>query len=145
MRIRNAEGPLALVSKSDFPLAKKTIQDAVVQSSLGEESSAVALGAAVSVAAQATGIAEFDAFNGWVTQYLSATGEQRKSLLGEGISLATARRTAMAALIPAEPHRAIENAVLPIVRQALPLVVAEQFEERVNEKAFFGVLRCIFG
>src|SRR5437660_206392 len=64
-----------------------------------------ALPAARKSAARTTGVAECDAFNGWTARYLAASGEDKKALVDEGISLATARRPAIAKLIPADPRR----------------------------------------
>jgi hypothetical protein len=105
--------------------------------------SARALAVAKSSAAHTTGVPELDAFNAWTARYLAASGEERKALVDEGITFATERRVALAKLIPSDPRRAIESAVPPVVRQELPGAIAARLEERVNEKAFFGVLGVV--
>jgi len=87
-----------------------------------------------------TGLPEFDVFNAWTARYLGAPDEEKKALVDEGITLASARRSALANLIPSDPRRAIENAQPPIVRQELPKAVAARLEERFNERAAFRVL-----
>ncbi|MCE9612044.1 MAG: PKD domain-containing protein [Chthoniobacter sp.] len=83
---------------------------------------------------------EFARFNDWSARYLAAGREERVGLLAEGRSLATARRSVLARMIPADPRRALENAVPMVVRRQLPAEVVSLLEERVSAKGFFGVL-----
>ncbi len=102
-----------------------------------------ALAVAKNSAARKTGVAELDVFNGWAARYLAASDAEKKTLVDEGVTLASARRTALAKLIPSDPRRAVENAVPPVVRQELPAAIVTRLEERVNERAFFGVLGIV--
>lgn len=81
-----------------------------------------------------------DAFNEWSVRYLAMPEEERGKILDEGITLASARRTVMRGLIERDPRAALAKAVPPAVRQELPRAVVDRIEERVNERAFFGVL-----
>ncbi len=82
----------------------------------------------------------FGAFNEWTARYLAASDAERSGLVDEGRTLANARRAELRQVIVQDPRRAIENAVPPVVRQQLPLAIAQRLEERVNETAFFGVM-----
>ena len=66
-------------------------------------------------------------------------------MLDQGITLASARRSELKALIAENPREAIASAVPPVVRQQLPRAIVERLEERVNEEAFFGVLGALPG
>ncbi|MEK0449172.1 MAG: hypothetical protein RL088_1440 [Verrucomicrobiota bacterium] len=86
------------------------------------------------------------AFREWSDQYTQAqTAEERRAMLDQGITLASARRTELKALIATNAREAIAAAVPPVVRQQLPRAIVERLEERVNEEAFFGVLGALPG
>ena len=86
------------------------------------------------------------AFAQWTERFLAASSQdEKRSLVDEGITLATARRIELKSLIVKDPRMAIEAAVPPVIRQQLPRAVAERLEERVNEAAFFGVLGALPG
>lgn len=88
---------------------------------------------------------QFVAFDQWAVRFISAPADEKRALLDEGITLATARRIELKSLIAKNPRTAIEAAVAPVVRQQLPRAVAERLEERINETAFFGVLGSLPG
>ena len=95
--------------------------------------------------AEIVGSSAVDAFGTWTERFLAAEGEERRALLDQGITLASARRTELKALIAHNPREALARAVSPVVRQQLPRAVVERLEERVNEAAFFGVLGALPG
>ena len=95
--------------------------------------------------AEVVGKSAVDAFGQWTERFLAAEGEERRALLDQGITLASARRTELKALIAHNPREALARAVPPVVRQQLPRAVVERLEERVNEAAFFGVLGALPG
>ncbi|MEQ1750115.1 MAG: Calx-beta domain-containing protein, partial [Prosthecobacter sp.] len=97
---------------------------------------ALARQAAQRLAATPTGATSTDAFHQWLTRYLQTP---KPELLAEGMSLAVARRAELKSLIATDPRTALQNAMPPVVRQQLPLELAQMLEERVNEKAYFGV------
>ena len=99
--------------------------------------------AAAREARRESGDAAVDAFNRWAVRYVAMPEKLRARAVEEGVALAAARRVAMKALIESDPRRALENAVPPVVRQELPLAVVERLEERVNERAFYGVLGAL--
>lgn len=68
------------------------------------------------------------AFRKWVDRYLSASPEERPSLEALGTELSAARRVAMRGLLLADPRLALELAVTPPERDALPDAVAENVE-----------------
>jgi hypothetical protein len=91
----------------------------------------------------ATGVSAFGAFDDWVEKFLAASPSERHTSIDRGISLASARRTALKNLIATNPSEAIARAVPPTIRQQLPRAIFERLEERVNESAFFGVLGAL--
>ena len=95
---------------------------------------------APSLAAAENAATAFAAFNEWTARYLAASDTDWSGLVDEGLTLASARRVELRKVIVQDPRSAIENAVPPVVRQRLPLAVAQRLEERVNEMAFFGVI-----
>jgi hypothetical protein len=95
---------------------------------------------AVGVAGQGPAIEAFDA---WTARYLAASETERRGLVDEGLTLASARRAELRQIIQRGPRLAIENAVPPVVRQQLPLAVAQRLEERVNETASLLVLAAL--
>ena len=99
--------------------------------------------AAAREARRESGDAAVDAFNRWAARYVAMPEKVRARVADEGVALAGARRLAMRGLIESDPRRALEIAVPPVVRQELPRAVAELLEERVNERAFFGVLGAL--
>ena len=86
---------------------------------------------------------EFARFNDWAKRYLAASPADRPGLIAEGEALASARRTALAGLIPADPRRALENAVPMAVRQQLPAQIVTLLEDRVSARGFYGVLGVV--
>jgi len=88
-------------------------------------------------------IPEFARFNEWAARYLAAVPTDRPALIAEGQPLATARRTVLAGMIPADPRRALENAVPMVVRQRLPAEIVALLEARVSARGFFGVLGVV--
>ncbi len=64
-------------------------------------------------------------------------------MIAEGSQLAETRRAALAALIPADPKRALDHAVPMVVRQVLPTEIVARLEERVSAKGFYGVLGVV--
>ncbi len=87
-----------------------------------------------------TELPAIDGFQHWLTSYLDAPTKERKEMLAGGLSLAASRRTELRKVITEDPQQALRLAIPPVVRQALPLELAQQLEERINERAFFGVL-----
>ena len=87
--------------------------------------------------------AAFTKFNEWTARYLAADTPGRVALIAEGSPLAEARRTALAALIPADPKRALALAVPMVVRRVLPTEIVARLEERVSAKGFYGVLGVV--
>lgn len=83
---------------------------------------------------------QFDAFNRWTADFVKAQPSAQPALVARGVAVAKARRTVLAQLIQDDPRAALENAVPMVVRQQLPPEVVAQLEERVNARAFFGVL-----
>ncbi len=80
-------------------------------------------------------------FDNWMNRYLLARTEGlRQKLLGEGISLATRRRSLMKWLITENPELALSLAVSEEVLKKLPREVAELLEKEVSGKGFYGVL-----
>ena len=104
------------------------------------QQTSMARSAARRMSEQRTELSAVDAFHGWLTRYLEAPSNKQTELLAEGMALAETRRTALREIIVEDPQRALELAVPPIVRQSLPLALAQRLEERINERAFFGVL-----
>ena len=85
------------------------------------------------------------AFDRWATQFVSASTDEKRALLDQGITLASARRTELKGLIATDPQKALAMAIPPVVRQQLPRAIVERLEERINEAAFFGVLAALPG
>jgi hypothetical protein len=96
-------------------------------------------------AAEVIDRAVFGKFDDWAQRYLAAPEGEREALLVEGLQLAQARRIALGGLIAAAPREALDRAVPMTVRQDLPEEVVALLEERVNERAFFGVLGVVGG
>ena len=115
--------------------ARGAVPAAAVSSSLN--------GMASKDAGTKSGGSAFAAFNEWTARYLAASDADRPGLVDEGLTLASARRAEMRKVIVQDPRSAIANAVPPVVRQQLPLAVAQRLEERVNETAFFGVMGAV--
>jgi plastocyanin len=67
-------------------------------------------------------------FRKWLERYLSARPEERPALEHLGAELSAARRVAMRRLIEADPRLALELALTPPERDALPASVAENVE-----------------
>jgi hypothetical protein len=78
-------------------------------------------------------------FRRWAHYYITAAPAEQASLLPEGRRLAAAHRAHMRQLIPADPRRALEEAVPMVLRQALPPEIETLLEQRVNARGFYGV------
>lgn len=74
----------------------------------------------------------FARFAAWLEKYSQATAEQKPALEAEGVKLATERRKFMAEMIPRDPKRALELAIMPAQRKDLPEGVLGQLEEFVE-------------
>ncbi len=68
-------------------------------------------------------------FDDWKARYLGADQVEREKLEARGIELAAQRREGFRALLLEEPQRAIELAVTPIERLALPASVSRFVEQ----------------
>ncbi|RYD70743.1 MAG: hypothetical protein EOP84_26170, partial [Verrucomicrobiaceae bacterium] len=83
-------------------------------------------------------------FKDWTQRYLAApTPEQRAALVGEGISLAKARRPVLKEVIKSNPRHALEEAVPMVTRQQLPPEIVQYLEERVNGRAALRVYQGV--
>ncbi len=80
---------------------------------------------------------QLDRFEQWAQRYRSAPAESRASLVAEGVSLAAARRAAMAELIRSDPAQALAHTMKPA---GLPAEVAQLLEERVAGSGELQVL-----
>ena len=87
--------------------------------------------------------APFADFDKWTARFLAAATPERVSMIAEGSQLAETRRAALAALIPADPKRALHHAVPMVVRQVLPTEIVARLEERVSARGFYGVLGVV--
>ena len=112
-------------------LIKPIVQEAIVSPARTE----VAMGSALATVA----------FDRWATYFVSASADEKRALLDQGITLASARRTELKGLIATDPQKALAMAIPPVVRQQLPRAIVERLEERINEAAFFGVLAALPG
>ena len=79
------------------------------------------------------------AFNDWVKDYVAATPEQRETMKAEGLRLAQARRPEFKKLIVADPERALEQAVKPVMRQELPAEIAAELEKPISARGDYKV------
>lgn len=77
----------------------------------------------------------FAAFQQWAGR----PGDEKTAMLAEGVQLATTRRAALAALIVADPARALELAVPETVRRQLPAEVADLLEDRIDARSMLRV------
>lgn len=119
---------------------RREVEDEETRAERSAARLAAALISAQKTSATPTGYAEFDAFNTWTLKYLGAGKAERGQLIAEGLVFAEARRGALSKLIQSDPRLAIENAVPPVVRQELPMEVAQLLEERFNEEAYYCLL-----
>jgi hypothetical protein len=82
------------------------------------------------------------AFNEWAREYVAAPAEAREGMRAEGLLLAQQRRPEFKKLIAADPERALEQAVKPLVRQQLPGEIVAALERHVSAmgdyKVYFG-------
>jgi regulation of enolase protein 1 (concanavalin A-like superfamily) len=78
----------------------------------------------------------------WSERFLSAPAEEKKSLVAEGVALATARRPVFRELIKTDPASALRTAVPMVVRQKLPPEIVGLLEERVSDR---GTVRVYQG
>ncbi len=104
----------------------KTVSPARVEIAVGSESASVA-------------------FDRWAARFIVAAPEEKRALLDQGITLASARRTVLKGIIATNPQKALSMAIPPMLRQQMPRAIVERLEERVNEAAFFGVLGALPG
>jgi hypothetical protein len=126
------------------PVANQRIKPLSFEQLPGDvQKASLARNAARRISAYETELPAIDAFHGWVTRYLEAPTKLRGEMLAKGLELAEARRTVLRQIIEENPQRALRLAVPPVVRQSLPLKLAQRLEERLNERAFFGVLGVI--
>lgn len=94
--------------------------------------------------ALAAGTGGFDwaaitAFNDWAQRWQGASPDQREAMKAEGLQLAGARRPEFKKLIAADPERALEQAVRPVIRQTLPPEIVQQLEKPVSARGDFKV------
>jgi len=88
---------------------------------------------------------EFTAFREWTARFLAASGPSRDALLAEGVVLAQARRSALAALIKTDPRGAIASTVPMPIRSQLPDAIASQLEERISGEGKLALLGVLGG
>lgn len=79
------------------------------------------------------------AFNDWANRFVAATREEREAMKEEGLQLAQARRPHFKNLIVADPERALEQAVKPLLRQELPAEILAELEKPVSARGDFKV------
>ena len=72
-------------------------------------------------------------FNAWAVEWKGATPEQREAMKAEGVRMARARRPEFKKLIVADPERALEQAVRPVIRQALPPEIVDKTAAKYRE------------
>jgi hypothetical protein len=87
----------------------------------------------------------FLAFASWTQKYRQAAKEKRTALEAEGIALAQKRRAALLQLIQNDPQHALEWAIAPKVRAALPAAVQRWLETRLSGCGDFNVLASFGG
>ncbi|MCC6332394.1 MAG: carboxypeptidase regulatory-like domain-containing protein [Myxococcales bacterium] len=104
-------------------------------------SSAALLALALAMSAHAAAPDDFSRFDAWAARYRAAPVNERAALEAEGRALATARRTALAALMLKDPP-----AALRVVRASseLPASVAALMEAPLDGAARYDVL-CRYG
>lgn len=83
---------------------------------------------------------EHAAFVKWTEEFLTATPEQRESMISQGRELAAARRLVMAEWIEHDPQRAISAALPKMVREKLPNEIISELEERVSGQGRMALL-----
>ena len=84
------------------------------------------------------------AFRAWCAAYTRAESVFDQALLElEGIALARARRTEMAALIESDPELALALTVPAVVRASLPSSVEGLLEERVSGRGDYEILMAV--
>ena len=81
-----------------------------------------------------------EAFDMWMVDYLHAPAAEKPKKIEQGVQLARERRVELKSLIVSDARAALEQAVPPVIRQELPMEVAQELEERVNENAELLVL-----
>jgi hypothetical protein len=79
------------------------------------------------------------AFNDWAQEFIAATPDQRETMKEQGLILARARRNEFKNLIVADPERALEQSVKPLVRQQLPAEILAELEKTVSARGDFNV------
>ena len=84
----------------------------------------------------------FADFRAWTAESI-APGAKSGDFLARGVTLAKARRAALAQLIVEDPERALAEAVPPLVRQQLPAEILSQLEDRVSTRADYSVLATL--
>ncbi len=81
------------------------------------------------------------AFNAWAKDFAAAAPETRATMTAEGLRLAQERRQEFKKLIVADPERALEQAVRPVLRQDLPAEILAELEQPVSTRGDFRVYR----
>ncbi|MFM1769491.1 MAG: hypothetical protein RJA22_2020 [Verrucomicrobiota bacterium] len=85
--------------------------------------------------------AAITAFGDWSKRWQEATPEERELLKVEGERLARERRPEFKKLIVADPERALEQAVRPVIRQTLPAEIVRHLEKPVSARGDLNVYR----
>lgn len=86
----------------------------------------------------------FAQFHLWIDTYLAAPdAETRDRLEVEGLRLAKHRRDDLAAIVRANPKRALELTLPLAIRRQLPQSIQDLLEVRVDAKGDFGVLAAL--
>src|ERR1043166_461720 len=81
-----------------------------------------------------------DDFGQWEESYAIAGLDEKPALIADGVSLATERRSVLAALIESDPQEALRWAVPLAMRRKLPAEIVAQLEERVSDRGEFNVM-----
>ncbi len=87
-----------------------------------------------------TGTNAFATFDAWRARFAAADATTRAQLESEGVTLASARRTALRGLIVRDPRNAIEVALPSVSRAGLPLAVSALLEEQVSARGDLNVI-----
>lgn len=82
----------------------------------------------------------FAAFEQWRARFATADTAARAQLETEGLTLATARRTALRELIVSDPRKALQLALPSVSRAGLPPAVSALLEEHVSARGDLNVI-----
>ncbi len=83
----------------------------------------------------------FEAFRDWQARYGAAA--DKAGLAAEGLTLARARRVALARWIERDPEFALQQAVRPDARRELPAEVLAELEQLIDARGHYSVMvRC---